>query len=257
MSSQALALVLTAALAHALWNFAAKRVLADGFTFVWCYVLASVVLWLPIAAGWLVFTHERVSWGWVGCAAATALLHIGYQLALQHGYDVGEMNLVYPLARGTGPLLTFLVAVLFLGDRPGLVPVLGVLGVIAGVLLISWERTGRGPTVRAGVFWGVATGVAIAAYTLWDNFAVNSAGAPPLPYFVLGMVIQLLPLSMVARARRARLADVLPTYRAEVVAVAVLSPLAYVLVLRALQLAPVALVAPARESSIVVGSLLG
>ena len=104
--------------------------------------------------------------------------------------------------------------------------------------------------------WGLLTGLAIAGYTLWDNHAVNALEVPPLPYFVLGLVLQLPALTLLLGRRRAALPEVWRRDWRPVVVVAVLSPLAYVLVLRALQLAPVPLVAPARESSIVVGALL-
>ena len=175
---------------------------------------------------------------------------------LQRGYERGDLNLVYPLARGTGPLLTFVFAVLVLGDRPDAVAVAGVLAVIAGILLISLGGPRRPGSTRAGVAWGVATGVAIAAYTLWDDHAVNALDVPPLPYFALGLLLQLPALTLLLGRRRALLPTVWREARGPVIVVAVLSPMAYVLVLRALQLAPVSLVAPARETSIVVGALL-
>ena len=98
--------------------------------------------------------------------------------------------------------------------------------------------------------------MAIAAYTLWDNHAVNALAVPPLPYFVAGLVLQLPVMTLLLGRRRAMVPVVWREARGPVIAVAVLSPMAYVLVLRAMQLAPVSLVAPARESSIVVGALL-
>lgn len=256
MGLDALALVLTAAVLHAVWNLAAKQVRADGVTFVYLYVVASAALWLPLAVIWVLATHEHPTWSWLVAAVVTAVLHIVYQLVLQGGYERGDLNLVYPLARGTGPLVTFVVAVAVLGERPGTLAVAGVLAVVAGVLLISLGGPRQG-SARAGVRWGVATGVAIAAYTLWDSRSVTGLGVPPLPYFVLGLVLQLPAMTIVLGRRRAGLAGVWADCGRQVLVVAVLSPMAYVLVLCAMQLAPVALVAAARESSIVVGALLG
>ena len=257
MSEQALALVLTAAVLHALWNLAAKRVTVDGVAFVWLYVVGSIVLWAPVAVVWSVVQGERPAWTWLYAGVLTAVFHIVYQLVLQRGYLLGDLNLVYPLARGTGPLITFVFAVVVLGQRPGALAVAGVIAVVTGILLISLGGPrGRGST-RAGVVWGVGTGVAIAAYTLWDNHVVNALDVPPLPYFVLGLFLQLPALTVLLGRRRTLVPSVWRQARGPVVAVAVLSPLAYVLVLRAMQLAPVSLVAPARESSIVVGALLG
>jgi drug/metabolite transporter (DMT)-like permease len=258
MSLQALALVLTAAVLHAVWNLAAKRVdNLDGVAFVWLYVVSSVVLWGPVAVVWAVVQGDRPTWTWVYASLLTALFHTVYQLVLQRGYERGDLNLVYPLARGTGPLVTFVFAVTVLGDRPDAVAVAGVLAVIAGILLITLGGPRTHGSTRAGVLWGVGTGVAIAAYTLWDNHSVNALAVPPLEYFVLGLVLQLPLLTLLLGRRRALLPSVWREARGPVVTVAVLSPMAYVLVLRAMQLAPVSLVAPARESSIVVGAVLG
>ena len=132
----------------------------------------------------------------------------------------------------------------------------GVLAVVGGVLVIASGPSSGGRSRLAGIGWGAATGVAIAAYTLWDDHAVNALAAPPLPYFALGLLLQLPGLTLLRRGRGVSLGEVWRAARGPVVVVAVLSPLAYVLVLRAMQLAPVSLVAPARESSIVVGALL-
>jgi drug/metabolite transporter (DMT)-like permease len=256
VSGAALALVLAAAVLHAAWNLAAKGAPADRVAFIWCYVVLSCLVWVPVGVAWVVVRQERPGWSWAGFALVSALLHIAYQLVLQRGYAEGDLNLVYPLARGSGPLLTFVVAVTVLGQRPGWVAATGVAAVVAGVLLIS-----SGPVTRdrrAGVVWGLATGATIAAYTLWDSVAVNHGGVPPTPYFVLNCALQLPVLAVLLRRRTdpQPVREVWRTARWPALAVALCSPLAYILVLRAMQLAPVALVAPARETSIVVGSLV-
>jgi drug/metabolite transporter (DMT)-like permease len=154
-------------------------------------------------------------------------------------------------------MLTFVVAVTVLGQHPAPLEVAGVLSIVAGVLLISLG--GRAVHGRAGAGWGLATGATIAAYTLWDNHSVNALHVPPVPYFVLGLVLQLpfLAVALVRRADPTPLREVWVRGRRAALTVAACSPLAYVLVLRAMQLAPVSLVAAGRESSIVVGALFG
>ena len=154
-------------------------------------------------------------------------------------------------------MITFVVAVTVLHEHPTRWEVVGVLAVVAGVLLISLG--GRARHARAGVLWGLATGATIASYTLWDNHAVTSLDVPPVPYFVLGIVVQLPVLAIVLRRDRdpVPLREVWRGTRGPVLAVAVFSPLAYILVLKAMQLAPVGLVATGREASIVVGALFG
>jgi drug/metabolite transporter (DMT)-like permease len=257
VSSTALALVLTAALLHATWNLAVKGVDSDRVAFVWTYIVASCAIWTPIGVVWVLVTGDRPTRWWLVGALMSGALHVVYQLVLQRGYAEGDLNLVYPLARGSGPLLTFLFAVVVLDQRPGPVEFAGVVAVVAGVLLISLGGGALHP--REGVAWGLATGATIAAYTLWDNHSVNALDVPPVPYFVLGLVLQL-PLLAVLLRRRADpvpVREVWRSARTPALTVAVLSPLAYLLVLRAMQLAPVALVAAARESSIVVGAAFG
>jgi drug/metabolite transporter (DMT)-like permease len=259
MSGAALGLVLTAALLHATWNLAVKGVSGgpDRVAFIWVYIVASAAVWVPIAVVWVVVSDERPTWSWLTGAVVSALLHVAYQLVLQRGYAEGDLNLVYPLARGAGPLLTFVVAVSVLGQHPAPAEVVGVLAVVGGVLLISLGGPAGHP--RAGVVWGLCTGVTIAAYTLWDNHSVNGLDVPPVPYFVLGLVLQL-PFLLVLLARRQSPTPVREVWRQSrrpALIVALCSPLAYILVLRAMQLAPVALVAAGREASIVVGAVFG
>ena len=106
MSPTALALVVTAAFLHATWNFLAKRIDTSeggGPQLVFLYALLTVVLYTPVALFFLI--GAEASWptapGWV-VIALSALLHYGYTLVLQRGYRVGDLSVVYPLARATG-----------------------------------------------------------------------------------------------------------------------------------------------------------
>jgi drug/metabolite transporter (DMT)-like permease len=259
MNREALLLTLAAALLHASWNFAAKRAESGGPVFVWGYATASAVLWVPIMLLWSVWHPLHPHWSWVGASFVSGMLHVAYGNLLQAGYASGDMNLVYPLARGTGPLLTVLVAVLVLRQSTNAAVVTGVALVVAGVLVISFGRShpDRPHGRRARVTYGVATGASIAAYTLWDAHAVTTLAIPALPYFALSVSFQALGLTPGAWLRgRVTVRALLVEHRREIVLVATLSPLAYVLVLEALTMAPVSVVAPVRESSIVVGAVL-
>jgi drug/metabolite transporter (DMT)-like permease len=259
MNHEALLLTLSAALLHASWNFAAKRAEGGGPVFVWCYAAASVVIWLPVTLVWLRWHPLHPHWSWLVAGFVSGMLHVAYGNLLQAGYAAGDLNLVYPLARGTGPLLTVLVAVLVLGDPTSAAAVTGVVLVVGGVLVISFGgRSAAGPLRRRrGIAYGAATGASIAAYTLWDAHAVTALAVPALPYFTIGLVWQTLGLTPGVLGRRRRtIGPTIRRYRRQILVVAALSPLAYVLVLQALTLAPVSVVAPVRESSIVVGAVL-
>jgi drug/metabolite transporter (DMT)-like permease len=256
MNTTALSFVLIAAVVHAAWNLAAKRISSGGTQFVWLYYTASAVVLLPVTVVLLVVEPQRPQWSWLVAAVVTSVLHIAYGIVLQRGYRVGDLSVVYPVARGTGPLLSVLAAVLVLGERPGWLGLLGAFLVIAGVLVISTgRREGASQGRRAGIVYGLLTGAVIAGYTLWDAHSVTGLGVPPVVYFGLGSVLQSVLLVPGALAGRAEVTRIWREQRREVLVVGLLSPIAYILVLFALTMAPVSLVAPARELSIVLGGL--
>jgi drug/metabolite transporter (DMT)-like permease len=261
MTPAVLALVLTAAVLHAAWNLLAKRAqAADTVAFVWLTTAASAAIYLPLAAVWLTFVPLHQPLGAIDLAfiAGTAVIHAAYFLLLQRGYRVGDLSLVYPLARGTGPLLASIAAVLFLGERPGVLGGIGIVAVVAGIFVAAGTPL-HVARARVSLGYGLATGATIAAYTLWDKHAVSALAIAPVLYEIGHFLVQtVLTAPLVARGeRRAALGPVWRTYRAEILGVALLSPLGYILVLFALVVAPVSLVAPAREVSIVFGALLG
>src|SRR5918997_926800 len=257
----ALGLVLVSGFLHAVWNLLAKRASGDasGPAFVWLYSALSTAIFAPLAAGVFV-AGERL--GVVGLlfAFGTGVLHVGYSLSLQKGYQVGDLSVVYPLARGTGPLLASAVAILLLGERAGPVAWTGILLIVAGVFLLAWEPNGGGRSpagARLGVGFGLLTGAFIAAYTLWDKQAVGSLALSPVLYYWGSLLVQTVVLLPVAVQRRGEIRAAWGARRAETLGVAVLSPAAYLLVLTALVFAPVSRVAPAREIGILIGTILG
>lgn len=257
-------MVLTAAVLHAVWNLAAKRVSGDGYAFVWWYNLFSVVLWVPVGLVmlWVAgFPHLGTL---VWATLVSGVIHIVYQLSLQTGYAKADLNVVYPVARGVGPLLSMLVAVLLLGERPGAQGLIGGVVILAGIAVITTGAGAAGGSgahgrVGAGLAWGAFTGTAIAGYTLWDDHSMASLGLLPVPYFVMSCVWQtLLMTPALPRATGHRpLGPVLRRNWWQVLVVAAASPMAYILVLQAMRSTDVSLVAPARETSIVIGALLG
>jgi drug/metabolite transporter (DMT)-like permease len=254
MDPVAVALVVAAALAHAGWNLCAKRVPDGGALFVWLYGTATALLGVPLVVLSVLVLGQRPSPVWALALGVSGLLHLTYFVLLQRGYAVGDLSVVYPLARGSGPLLAVLAAVLLLGERPGVLALAGAGAVVAGILVIG--GLGRGSVgSSSGALYGLATGALIAGYTLWDAHAVTVLDVPP-PVLLIGSALcESTLLGPLALARRARVARLWRAHRWMVLAVAVLSPLAYILVLFAMRLAPVSLVAPARELSIVFGSL--
>ncbi len=260
MSPVALALVLGAAVAHATWNLAAKRAGRGGTAFVWLSSATGVVVWAPLGLGVLVLTRARFDLVAVLVTVVSASIHVGYFVLLQRGYRAGDLSVVYPLARGTGPLLSVTLAVLVFAERPGWLALAGAAAVVAGIFVVGLGRPAGTPTghrLAAGVGYGVATGVMIAMYTLWDAHAVTALALSPIVYDWGNELFRTALLTPYAARRFDRVREIWRAHRLEVIVVGVLSPLAYILVLIAYTMADVSLVAPARESSIVIGTLFG
>ncbi|WP_024355975.1 EamA family transporter [Leucobacter chironomi] len=265
MPLSALLLVLAAAITHAAWNIIAHGSSRSGLPFLWWGSVASALLWavaVPFTGGLGSASAGAFLLG-VGVSGA---LHVLYMLVLQRGYARGELSTVYATARGTAPILTVLVAVALLGERPGPGALVGVALVIGGVAAFGIvSRPGPGLRRRGvdpGLGYGLLTGVAIAAYTVWDARAVSGMGIAPVA-FMVGCSLAEIPFftAMLLLERRggalARLRDELRSNAVRLLAFGVLSPLAYVLVLTAVTLAPVSLVAPVREVSVVLVGLYG
>ena len=268
MSSTALVLVLLGAMCHALWNVTVKKV-AGGPVFVWLFGLVSLLAMSPLAlAAWWIQPQIFSSWMWFA-AIASGLVHVLYSLVLQQGYKVGSFAVVYPVARGTGPVLTVLAAVLLLGERPSAWGWLGVACVVAGVWLTGFVNrfSGAQQTAKkvdqstnqnsAGVLWGVLTGLCICAYTVMDAWAIKSLGMQPILFYAVGLLVRTVALAPVALGQPGKLRQQWARQHKAIVLVGVLSPTAYLLVLWALQTAPLSYVAPVREVSMLVGTFLG
>ncbi|OIJ35498.1 hypothetical protein BK826_07065 [Rothia kristinae] len=267
MTPAALGLVLTAAVFHAIWNLAAKAKTGDSFVFIWWYVLLSAVFTVPLGIWVMAVQGIGFSATLLWAPAVSAAIHLGYNMVLQTGYERAPLSVVYPTARGTGPVLTMLVAVLFLGERPGWVAAAGALVIVLGIVFTAsgprpvpapGAQDGDASPLLSGLGWGAATGLFIAGYTLWDDHSVTALALAPIPYFAMSSVYQtMIATAQLGQARRAVLGRTLRENVWPILAIAAFSPAAYVLVLIAMQTQPVSLVAPLRETSIVIGSLLG
>ena len=264
MPLSAFALILLAGVIHASWNIAAKKANGDA-RFSFQTSVFNMLIWAPvgITLGWNVVPGWGMAeWGFV---VLSGVLHIFYFVVLLRGYRKSDLTVVYPLARGSGPLLSSLVAVLFLGEKISLLGVAGIAGVVLGVFLVAggpklWRKAHdpvQRERVHKGIRYGVLTGGFIAAYTVADSYAVKFLAMSPilLDYFGnLVRIVLLLPVALKDPATTARM------WRSQwkyALLVAAFSPVSYVLVLYAVQQAPISHVAPAREVSMLFAALIG
>ena len=257
MTGFAFLLLVAAAFCHATWNLLAKRV-GGGSAFVWLFALLSAIIYFPLAVLVMVIQRPLLGVREGVFMAGSSLLHLLYFLTLQKGYKVGDLSVVYPLARGTGPTLSTLVAILFLGERPSYIAMLGAFLVVSGVfLLAAAEGLSLKKGLVKGVGFGILTGVLIASYTLWDKHAVSQLFIPPLLMDYCSNVGRMLFLSPVVLSQRNEILKVWSSHRWETIGVAVLTPISYILVLTALIKTPVSYIAPLREMSILIGTVMG
>ena len=260
MSLNALLLVLAGALCHATWNIVAKKS-GGGLPFVWLFGMVSVIAALPVA-GWAWLTHPQSfsTLMWIA-ALGSGLIHVLYSLVLQQGYRVSDFAVVYPVARGSGPMLSVLVSVAVLGESPSLLGWCSVAAILCGVFISAGAselfRGGASNRRHLGVLWGLLTGVFIAAYTVLDGWAIRSLAMAPILFYAVGLVFRSLLLAPFALRQPTRLREQWALHRRAILIVGILSPLAYLLVLFALQTAPLSYVAPVREVSMLVGTFFG
>jgi drug/metabolite transporter (DMT)-like permease len=177
VSAFTLTIVLLASVFHATWNLLAKRA-GGGVAFIWLYFALSTTLYVPLVAVVYALAHPHlglVDWLFI---AGNGVTHLVYFVFLQRGYREGDLSLVYPLARGTGPLLSSLAAIVLFAERPGALGIVGLVLIVGGIFLGSSgvARTGGGERLmRISIGYGLATGASIAIYTLWDKYSVGGA----------------------------------------------------------------------------------
>jgi drug/metabolite transporter (DMT)-like permease len=257
MTFGALLLILAAAVIHATWNLINKQ--ASGHaTFTWLVAVLSALFYAPATITIIEVWQLNFDFVVVGMIVGSAALHTAYFVLLNEGYRVGDLSLVYPLARGTGPLLSSVAAIVLLGERPSVIAVVGALLIIGGVVILTTNLSRLRETgARDAVIYALVTGLFIAAYTLWDKQAVSHFAIAPLVLDWGANVGRVLLLSPFAIKYSDQTIAEWREHKYEAIAVAVLIPLSYILVLTAMSFTPVSYVAPAREISILIGTAMG
>ncbi len=260
MTGVAFALVLASAMSHASWNFLLKRS-EHKVAFLWSMAGVSFVVFLVPA---VIFVYrDGIGWQGIAFGCVTALLHGAYGLALARGYQLGDLSIVYPIARGMGTALIPLAAVLLLGESISAWGGVGIGLVVLGVLFVQLQslhpRDLRHPVrnmAGPATLMAILTGIFITCYSLWDKKALDYLAPATVNEFSMAGYVLLMP-PLVFREGRSSLVREWRERGLSIVAAGIMAPLGYVFVLVALTTSRVSYVAPAREVGIVLGALLG
>ncbi|MCJ8144255.1 EamA family transporter [Ancylobacter sp. A5.8] len=241
--------VLAAAAMHAGWN-AILKIRLDPFLAVVLVNAACGIIALPPA---LYFgLPELHVWPWI---IASILIHLVYYLTLSGAYRLADMGLVYPIARGSAPLMTTILSLLLLGEDIDLQGLGGVLLLTLGILSIAWGRAGA-KFDRTALRLALVCGVSITAYTLVDGLGARSAASPHL-YSAWLFVMDSIMITAFAlawkgpRALKPVLGFIGPGF-----AGGAMSLSAYWISIWAMTRAPIGLVAAVRESSVLFGAVI-
>jgi drug/metabolite transporter (DMT)-like permease len=260
MSGLALGLVLASAFLHAGWNYLLKK--SDRkIVFIWWFLLMSVIIYLPV----FLYYYPRAiipQAGWF-CIVATGIIHGVYFWCMGGAYQRGDLSLVYPLARGAGPLFIPILAVILLQEEISPLGVTGILLIIGGIYCIHLRSFSRSAflepflSLRGGAsLWALFTGLAIAFYSLIDKVGVVLVYPPVYIYLMLLITWLMITPWILIRERH----YLIPEWRhrkGSIIVVGFLCGFTYLMILFALQISKVSYVAAVREVSIVLSSYYG
>src|SRR6266851_2900236 len=240
-------LVILSAIAHAVWNALVKSAGDRTLTMV---AIRTVGMMLGLVALPFVDWPSPASWKWL---AVTAVVMFAYYALLVRSYGVGDMSVVYPLARGLTPVLTTIAAFLVIGEALSTGQIAAVVMISIGIMALSF---GAGAS-RAAVGFALATGVSVATYSFFAGLGVRAAGTvlgfqacleivTGFGMLCYGVVAR--PADLVVYARRHGAVGLFAG------AVSVLGFLAYLVAARSLPLGPVSAL---RETSVIFGAVRG
>ncbi len=252
----AIGLALTAAALHGTWNVLVK-VSGDPVRSVQrATVLAAVGMTPPVAVAWLLTGRPGFSATALGLCGLSGALEVAYLWLLSTAYRHGELSVVYPIARGSAPLLAVIAGLVVLGERLAPAQLAGVVLLLIGILAVTLPQTSGRATLPA-----LLTGVAIATYTSIDRVGVRLV-SPWLYGWLLVTLMSIGATATVGLASRfgghsAPPAASPPLSWRQAAVVGLFMWTAYLLVLVALSFAPLAVVAPVRETAVVAVAVWG
>jgi uncharacterized membrane protein len=252
MTFLAFFIVLLAATLHALWNFAAKRI-AGHLSAMWLGIcLASILSW-PCAL--LLYQPGKIGLDALPYIIATGALHAWYFAFLARSYEMGDISLVYPVARGTGVAGTAVVALVMLHEWLSLQGVIGILAICGGTGLVGWNRRGHRDDFIAYMH-ALLVGASITGYSVVDKLGVEHAH-PVIYISAMFTLTALLLAPYVLYGKKTECAFAYKYLKKYIALIGIGSIFTYLLILFAFRLGPVSYIVAAREFAVVIGSVLG
>ncbi|CAH2402335.1 DMT family transporter [Mesorhizobium escarrei] len=251
MSPGVFSLVLSAAIFHATWNALVK---INGDKLAVVAVIKTTQIIFALAAVALVGVLPPAAWPYL---LASTAIHTGYYWFLIRSYRFGELSYVYPIARGTSPLLVALGSMTLIGETISIPAAISVGLIALGIMSLSLTMKAKPITERHALKSAVGTGICTAGYTLMDGIGARSSDTA-WTYIVWLMLVGGLPTLLLAIGERGRAlgTQMITAWKTGAVAGAVATS-AYVIVIWASTVAPIALVSAIRETSMVFAALFG
>ena len=256
MTAAVWTLVLAAAVGHALWNFAARRVKGNQVA-LWLALSAGCLLLLPLVAIMISRRglYELTTPTGVAYMIATGLIHVAYFLFLSRAYEKGEISVVYPVARGSGSGFTALLAWLILGEEISPSGAAGIALIFAGIMLMGAPAL-RSPASLHGFKSVLGVGASIVTYSLVDKVGVSKVN-PILYIWAMAFIVVLVMAPGIYRHHRHTFRQTAKENWRYIAFMSVGILGTYLMILFAFTLGPVSYIVAAREFSVVVGSILG
>jgi drug/metabolite transporter (DMT)-like permease len=260
MSSLALSIVLFAALFHAGWNYLTKKSI-DKIVFVWCFLLITLVLYLPMVVYF--WPQTSLSAKGIACILGSAFLHTLYFWTLSKAYEGGDLSLVYPIARGSMPLFVTVLAVLLIHEKLSVLGISGIILVVVGIYVIHLRSfAGQAffepfQALRGGAsLWALSTGGSNGIGSLVDKVGVGWV-YPPVYIYLMFTGVWLLLGPYILIKKRAELKTEWLVNRNSILAVGFLVTFTYTMILFAMRMSPVSYVVAVRNVSILFSAFFG
>lgn len=255
MENYWLLLVITASLSHALWNIMLKQS-EDKAIFLWSLRIWSVITFLPVSI--LLWPENvQITYEWLLMGIGSVVLHSLYAIILSKAYEKHDFTLMYPIARGLGPLIVVVAGITLLKEPFTLMSVVGSLFIFIGIFVL-YSGISHGLQSIRSIFtspYPILVGLSIASYTLFDKLAVSIIH--PVSLNVIENIGQVLLLGVFQVRGWKNVSKQWSKHWVKMAIAGGLAGLSYILVLIVLTKIPVSYVAPVRETSIIIGSFLG